>query len=214
MAGSRRTPAEAPFEPLPERIVSDVETLKAISDPVRLRILEAMVSRHAEAWTVKRLAAALGIGQTKLYHHINVLEERGLIRVAGTRVVSGIIETSYQVAQVSVRLDRGLLAGGTVPGPVDELLRSVFDGVREAIEASLRAGVADPDPDADAPRRLMLARGLVRVPADRVGELHARLAAVVEEFDAMPETVDALTFGYLLGLYPIDSRVADTDDES
>src|SRR5689334_11995312 len=31
--------------PLPERLVSDPETLKAISDPTRLRILETMVTR-------------------------------------------------------------------------------------------------------------------------------------------------------------------------
>ena len=31
-------------EPATERIISDVETLKALSDPVRLRILETMVT--------------------------------------------------------------------------------------------------------------------------------------------------------------------------
>ena len=88
-----------PFEPLAERVISDVETLKALSDPVRLRILETMVTAADEAWTVKRLAKALGSGTTKLYHHIDILEERDLIRVAGTRVVSGIIETSYRIAR-------------------------------------------------------------------------------------------------------------------
>src|SRR5215471_9517340 len=98
------------FTPLPERVVSDVDTLKALSDPVRLRILETMVQAPGDAWTVKRLASALGVGPTKLYHHIAILEERELVRVAGTRVVSGIIETSYRIAQLSVRLDRAMLS--------------------------------------------------------------------------------------------------------
>ena len=92
-----------------------METLKALSDPVRLRILETMVQAADEDWTVKRIATALGVGPTKLYHHIAILEERELIRVAGTRVVSGIIETRYRIAQLSVRLDRTLLSRRSRP---------------------------------------------------------------------------------------------------
>src|SRR6476646_2888850 len=94
LSGAADGPGEQVDQPVAERVISDVETLKALSDPVRLRILETMVTAADEAWTVKRLAKALGTNTTKLYHHINILEERDLIRVAGTRVVSGIIETS------------------------------------------------------------------------------------------------------------------------
>ena len=66
-------PVEKTFEPVAERVISDVETLKALSDPVRLRILETMVTAADEAWTVKRLAKALDTNSTKLYHHINIL---------------------------------------------------------------------------------------------------------------------------------------------
>ena len=68
-------------QPVAERIISDVETLKALSDPVRLRILETMVTAADEAWTVKRLAKALGTNTTKLYHHINILEDPEADRV-------------------------------------------------------------------------------------------------------------------------------------
>ena len=128
--------------PIPQRVIADVETLKALSDPIRLRILETMVQAADEEWTVKRIAAALGVGPTKLYHHIGILEERELIRVAGTRVVSGIIETRYRIAQLSVRLDRSLLSG---PGPTDEasaaidgMLETIFDTAREDVTRALR----------------------------------------------------------------------------
>ena len=67
-------------DPLPERRISDVETIKALSDPLRLRILEVMTAGHDETFTVKRLATSLGVSQTKLYHHVNLLVERELIR--------------------------------------------------------------------------------------------------------------------------------------
>src|SRR5260221_4797110 len=94
--------------PEPERIVSDVETLKALSDPLRLKILETMVAHVEVGWTAKELAAALGVPQTRLYHHIELLLERDLIRLASQRVVSGIIESRYRVAALSFRLDHPL----------------------------------------------------------------------------------------------------------
>jgi DNA-binding transcriptional ArsR family regulator len=200
------------FAPVAERTISDIDELKAISDPVRLRILEAMVAHADETWTVKRIARALDVGPTKLYHHINILEEQGFIRVAGTRVVSGIIETSYRIAQLSIRLDRGLLSAGAVPESVDLLMRTVLDSVLDGIERSLRAGLADPAPDAPAARKVILARGLARVRPERAGELHDRMRALIEEFDALDDGEDAQPFGYIVGLYPI-AEVGDAGDD-
>jgi DNA-binding transcriptional ArsR family regulator len=195
---------EDTFQPLAERIISDVETLKAISDPVRLRILETMVTSADEAWTVKRLAAALGTNPTKLYHHINILEERQLIGVAGTRVVSGIIETSYRIAQLSLRLDRALLsgAGDDVRSSVHDVLAVIFDSVRDEIERGLADGLVK---SSDDPLSELLIRGLTMLPAERVAELRARLRELLEEFDvAGPDQVEpgSLPFGYLIAVYP------------
>ena len=71
------SPATADLTPAAERVISDVETLKALSDPVRLRILETMVQASDEDWTVKRLATALGVGPTKLYHHVRSSRNAG-----------------------------------------------------------------------------------------------------------------------------------------
>jgi DNA-binding transcriptional ArsR family regulator len=198
-AGGRDT-----TQPLAERIISDVETLKAISDPVRLRILETMVTSADEAWTVKRLAAALGTNPTKLYHHINILEERQLIVVGGTRVVSGIIETSYRIAQLSLRLDRALLsgAGDDVRTSVHDVLAVIFDSVRDEIERGLASGLVK---SSDDPLSELLIRGLTMLPAERVTELRARLRELLEEFDvAGPDQVEpgSLPFGYLIAVYP------------
>jgi DNA-binding transcriptional ArsR family regulator len=199
---------EDTFQPLAERIISDVETLKAISDPVRLRILETMVTSADEAWTVKRLAAALGTNPTKLYHHINILEERQLIVVGGTRVVSGIIETSYRIAQLSLRLDRALLsgAGDDVRSSVHDVLAVIFDSVRDEIERALASGLVK---SSDDPLSELLIRGLTMLPAERVAELRARLRELLEEFDvAGPDQVEpgSLPFGYLIAVYPFPER--------
>jgi len=206
---------EGTFEPIAERVISDVETLKALSDPVRLRILETMVTAADEAWTVKRLAKALDTNPTKLYHHINILEEREFIRVAGTRVVSGIIETSYRIAQLSLRLDRALLsgAGADVRSSVHDVLAVVFDSVRDEIERGLSSGVIK---SSDDPLSELMIRGLTMVHPDRAVELRRRLRELLAEFDTDdPSDVEpgAVAFGYLVALYPFPTPTT-TDTES
>lgn len=198
------------IEPVPERLIRDVETLRALSDPLRLRILEVMTAEADETFTVKRLAAVIGTNATKLYHHINLLVERELIAVAGQRVVSGIIETSYRVAQRSLRLDRSLLAADA---PVmHEALTTIFDGARDDIERGLRAGAISTSEDAAPATKLVLGRGIGRLDPVAAVAFRERLTALFEEFgaDADGGPGDARpAYGLVLGFYPlVDVREA------
>lgn len=207
---------DAAEAPLPERVVSDVETLKALSDPVRLRILETMIGAADEAWTVKRLAAALGVGPTKLYHHIGILEEHDFIRLAGTRVVSGIIEKRYRIAQLTVRLDRALLHGGSdeALASVRDVMAVIFGSVRDDIERAIRAGLITGGDD--DPIKNLLIRGLTSLTTERAAELRERLRALLDEFDTIdggPAEPGGRPFGYLIALYPIPDAPAAGDDD-
>jgi DNA-binding transcriptional ArsR family regulator len=204
-------------EPLDERVIGDVETLRALSDPVRLRILEVMSARPDERFTVKRLASELATSQTKLYHHVNTLLERELILVAGQRVVSGIIETSYRVGQRNLRLDRRLLASD--PSVMHETLVTIFDSARDDIERGLRQGVISVEEDDRPERKLMLARGLGRLSPDAAAEFRKRLAALSDEFGATetdspvsgPDAQQA--YGLVIAMYPMVDPVADGSTE-
>lgn len=201
-------------EPLPERLIRDVDTLRALSDPIRLRILEVMTAGADEVFTVRRLAGLLDTSQTKLYHHVNLLLDRSLIAVASQRVVSGIIETSYRVGQRSLRLDRDLLAADAPA--MHDALAALFDGAREDIERSLRAGVATTDPDADAATRLLLARGLARLSPEHARAFRDRLMALFDEFGAHDDRAEdgraTQAYGLVLGLYPSATESIDGDE--
>lgn len=204
--------------PLPERLISDVETLRALSDPLRLRILEVMTASPDEAFTVKQLATALGTTQTKLYHHVNLLLERDLIAVAGQRVVSGIIETRYRVGQLSLRLDRALLAADS--SVMHETLTTVFDGARDEIERGLAAGIISAAEDAAPETKLVLARGLADLAPDQALAFRDRLVALFEEFgattsgDPQPSRRSGRPYGLLVGFYPMTDALTATDEES
>jgi DNA-binding transcriptional ArsR family regulator len=198
----------AGWEPETERLVSDPETLKALSDPLRLRILETMVARVDEPWSAKELANRLDVPQTRLYHHIELLLERDLIRSAEQRVVSGIIETRYRVAAMSLRLDRRLLSSDSnLHDAARELLHTVFDTSRDEIAralnepgASLPGAAGDGDP-ALVPDRPLLTRGLARLSAARAGEFRERLEALIREFESEDESATTEMWSLLVAFY-------------
>lgn len=198
-------------EPLAERRIADVETIKALSDPLRLRILEAMMARPEETFTVKRLAGLLGVSQTKLYHHINLLTERDLIRPAGQRVVSGIIETSYRAGQREISLDRSLLTGGSPQ--LHDVLTTVFDGARDDIERGLRDGVIEVGDDADPATRLVVSKAVARLTPEQALQVRDRLTELIGGFEG-PEPVDAhRPYGLVVGFYAMADLVGPEDDE-
>jgi DNA-binding transcriptional ArsR family regulator len=121
------------------REIDSVEELRALADPVRLAILAALDPQGPGAelpvMSVKELAQRLAEPQTKLYRHVKQLEATGLIHVAATRVVSGIVEQRYQASQRSVRLSPGLFSQHADEAVM--AVRSVFDTFFAGLAESL-----------------------------------------------------------------------------
>lgn len=195
MARARQLP-----EPAPEMVIVDVEQLKAISDPLRLSLLERISGEPVRAWTAKELSEKLETKQTKLYHHLALLEERGFIRVAATRVVSGIREKRYQATARSFRVDRSLLTGGGSDVAVSGALDAIFDKARNEILAGLRSGAINLDPKDPKRHRMGLWASHARLsPANvkKVMRLLQRLSEAGETDDP-----DGAEYGLLVGFYP------------
>ncbi|HET9435909.1 MAG TPA: helix-turn-helix domain-containing protein [Candidatus Limnocylindrales bacterium] len=216
MADAQQPAAGSPDEIAPpdaERLISDVETLKAISDPLRLRILELMVTRPSSAWSVKELAAGLDVPPTRLYHHIELLVERDLLRSAEQRVVSGIIETRYRMAALSLRLDPSLVRGGGAGhSAAREMLTTIFDESRRDLEAILAHPNLGDEPPLDRP---FVIRSLARLTPDRARELRSRIEALLGEYDPQdlddPGPAGASTYRLLIALYASPSKEASRD---
>jgi DNA-binding transcriptional ArsR family regulator len=180
------TPYEPPStKPDDEYIISDLETLRVMADPLRRKILDAMVERVC---TVKQIAADLNLPPTKLYYHFKQLEEHGLIRVVDTRLVSGIVEKLYQARAYTYRVDKGLLSPGTPEGDrhLNVMLSATFDDIRDDIRQSIEAGViqfSKPDAnDLSNYRSLVIGRGLSHMSPERAQAFYQRLSNLMKEF--------------------------------
>jgi DNA-binding transcriptional ArsR family regulator len=199
---------QANERPRPEEefVITDLETLKVISEPLRLQILELLAD---EPRTVKQLAGQLNMAATRLYYHVNLLELHGLIRVTSTRIVSGIIEKQYQATACRFRVERSLLNLTPSAGDeaLDTLVSSVFDRLRGEIKASARRGLIDFSPAAPRARTLLISRTLGKLPPERAAEFYARLEALIKEFDAIAaDSADDAPhiFGMAAVMYPIE----------
>lgn len=197
------------------RLIRDVETLRAMSDPTRMRILETMVQRVEPAWSVKELAAAMGVPQTRLYHHVELLAEADLIRATERRVVSGIIETRYRVAAQTYQLDRSLLSGRSDEAreAVHHALTAIFDTARAEVELAIHLEAIDPSPDAAEERRAFLFRALTRLAPAQAAEFRERLRALTEEYCSDAGVAeDGTPFGVVLAVYPLPPTVTEPTD--
>ncbi|MEV5962501.1 helix-turn-helix domain-containing protein [Kribbella sp. NPDC051952] len=81
---------------MPDRFeVSSAEHFKALGHPLRHRLLFAL---GQEAATISQLATALGTAKGNVAHHLGVLRDAGMVRLAGTRQVRGGTEQYYERA--------------------------------------------------------------------------------------------------------------------
>ncbi len=65
---------------MPTEFEHDAALFKALSDPLRLRLLDALPgSAEKHAFCVGELAEKLGVSQPCLSHHLNILKNAGLV---------------------------------------------------------------------------------------------------------------------------------------
>ena len=184
--------------------VSDLETLRAIADPLRVQILELM---EGQSLTVKQVAEKLGLAPSKLYYHFGALEKLGLIEVAETRMVANMQEKKFRSNADLLDVDPALFNFSKEGDnePINILLASTIDATRDDLLRSLQARQFQLEQGADEqPRRLIINRVVSRVPEQRIEEFQERLMKLLQEFEAEDQTSKSSDQPYALSLafYP------------
>lgn len=192
------------FEPEDNLTITSLETLKALSDALRARIVDLL---RADVHTVKQLAAALKIPPKKLYYHVNLMEQHGLIRVVGTRLVSGIVEKQYRATAYIFLIEPSLFAAHTPnDGGLNPAVAMMFDATRNQLEQNIQNGMVDLAADAPLVRSLLLSWSMNQMQPEQAEMFYTRLQALVEEFDVLkdaPADAGAQAYRLLVSLYPI-----------
>ncbi|HKP54684.1 MAG TPA: helix-turn-helix domain-containing protein [Chloroflexia bacterium] len=185
--------------------IDNLETLKAMADPQRLRIMEEMFEGPR---TVKQIAAALDTTPTKLYYHIKVMEEHGLIRVVSTRVVSGIIEKLYHIRAYSFPINKSLMSMSESSG--EEGFPTIISGVLghtgDEIARGMKSGLIDLKKVSKEHRTFMMLHTLSKLSPQKAHDFITRFEALMTEFndcsDSEANEPDARVYGLTVACYP------------
>jgi DNA-binding transcriptional ArsR family regulator len=180
--------------------VMQVETLKALAAPSRLRILYALLPT-GRVMSVKEMAEELGEPQTRLYRHVKVLESAGLIEVAATRIVSGIVEQRYRVAHGDLRLDPAVVR--SAPQAMRAALVTMMTLYAEQFLAAYgdAPGQDEQIPDGEAYRKPRMSLAEVRVAKDKAAEIRTKLEEIMHELSADKEDPDGVPVSVLIGFF-------------
>jgi DNA-binding transcriptional ArsR family regulator len=206
---SEKRSTDGTSEVLPEAEIftlTDLEQVKVLADPLRIRVLEALCDGDR---TTKQVADALGERPTKLYHHVEALERVGLIRLTRTRRNRGTLEKYFVAVARRFKTDpRIFSAGETQSEEETEALQSMISTVCETT--------------ADEVRRLVATGGLagldeqgvvsfleLRASEAEIRKLRARFKRLVEEIAAKcctdePTAEGARRYRLNIAFYPLD----------
>ena len=133
----------------PVFIINDFETLKVLSDPLRIQILEQLAPMPQ---TVNQVAEGLGLASSRLYYHFKMLESQSLIKVVESRLVNNMIERDYWLVAEEIRIDKDLLnfSSEEEQENIVKVIRSSWEATLEDIMRTLKTRplqIADGQPD-------------------------------------------------------------------
>jgi DNA-binding transcriptional ArsR family regulator len=197
--------------------LEDLDALKVIADPLRLQVIE-IIFDHTH--TVKQIASKLEMPPSKLYYHINLLEKHGLIAVASTRIVSGIVEKSYQAAARNFKVKKGLL-NPTVPeddapeNGVALFVGAILDDAKEDIKRNAARGLINLSEET-SPLNLNISRMTTRLTAGEALEFQEQIKALSSDFHDKKldgGNADEQTYAFVFVLYPTMRGTRPTDDD-
>jgi DNA-binding transcriptional ArsR family regulator len=185
------------------RIIDDLDTLKLIADPTRAAILELLAEPHS----VSQLAAALDVPRTRLYHHIELLESKRLVKQVDERRVRGLTERFYALTAKVLRPSERLLRSGDVNERIDAVTTLLFDTTKADLRRSVNSGEVDLD-GKDGVRRLGLGRSIAFLTPETAAEFIVELEALVARFDeAHGQDEQSRPFALVWALYPSSRRI-------
>src|SRR5260370_34896645 len=166
-------------------IITTFEQFKAISEPVRSRILGIIQNQPA---TAKQIADRLGATPGAIGHHLHVLEEAGLAQIVARRLVRGIVANYYTR---TARIFKYNLPE-EVTGNVDASLEIMAKAHDEMIEA--RSSVKEDPFWCDSFPH-------IRLTPERARYYSERVQALVNDVLTETPDPDGKVYGIIVGMF-------------
>jgi hypothetical protein len=174
----------------------------------------------SEALTTKQIAKAVDLPPSRLYYHVNLLDKHGLLKVADTRLVSGIVEKHFRAAAQFFTVDPGLFrpASPEASAAFDAAISAFFDGAKTEAIKSRRADLfklqsADEEKAGHRPK-VRLSCSVAYLTPENAELIQEKLSKIVNEIDTFsdPKVTEGQRYSLIVGFFPTLDAVQ-TDQE-
>lgn len=176
--------------------IRDLETVRLLSDPLKLRLLQAFAD---SAKTTKQVARELGEPVTKLYRHVDALHDSGLLEVVGEKQKRGTIERTFQAVAQRFEVDHSLFSGESTDKGADAIRQVLRGSETEILDALAKVGDEEET-------QAIFARVRGRASPEKMAELQETLREWVQSLpsDDQAPADDSRAYGGLIAFYPIE----------
>jgi predicted transcriptional regulator len=199
---SKKNQAAEPFTPAESMKITSLEMLKVLTDPFRIQIIESL----GQPQTVKTVAQQLGVTPTKLYYHINMLEQHGLIRVVSTRIVSGILERSYQITANSFEVASSFASPNATLEDALGFMTSVLDAGKLEMRRAYNSGQFEmPSSPSEAKQAMLLTRTILSLTEARAKKFRELMSKLLEKFSD-EQSAETQDFSLTIAFHPTVTR--------
>ncbi|MCH9652208.1 MAG: helix-turn-helix domain-containing protein [Deltaproteobacteria bacterium] len=207
----KKDPETAPGPSQETYTLSDLEQVKVLAQPLRIRLLENFCQER----TTKQVADLLGEKPTRLYHHVEALERVGLIRQTKTRPNRGTVEKYFQAVARTFRADSALFSANSSDEDV-QALQSVVDTLMDTTAGELRQLVGSGS-GAALEEEGLLSMVEIRATSAEITEIRDRLEGLIRglgqvgDEDRPEDSAEEAggverRFRLMLALFPLDSQ--------
>jgi DNA-binding transcriptional ArsR family regulator len=181
--------------------INDVETLEVLNDPMRMRLMHLL---GGESKSVRELAEELDLPVTRLYYHINMLDEVGVIAVAETRKVGAMLQRRYQTVAHSYQPGSSLVMAVNNDRKAAEIaVATVIDGARLDAQSLVERRFQSGGREAQHPTGV-LSRVFLELTPEEIRVCQERLSVLIEEMSAtaLPGRPDTEIYSLTMVLAP------------
>lgn len=173
--------------------IHDLDTLQLVNDPFRMRILTLLAQ---EPLAVRSLADRLEVPVTRLYYHVNLLEQRGLIEVVERRKVGAMTQRLYRAVAEGYRASAALVESiedDQLSAAV--VVATVVEGARADAESALGRRLDD-----GQQHQVAMGRYFIQLTPERFEHWSNELRKLVETManEETDESTDLYTFTMVL----------------
>ena len=176
--------------------IKDLDQVRLLSDPLKLRLLQAFAESPR---TTKQVAAELGESVTKLYRHVDALQDAGLIEIVDETRKRGTIQRTFRAVAQRFEADHSLFSDTSANGGAEAARDMLRVTETEILDALAKAGDDDED-------KAVVMRFRGKATPDEIAALRKQLADWLDALpnDDRPPAEDAKEFGGLVAFYQID----------